>query len=194
MADNKISGWLVVFGGRDLMGDYFDAKTDFDLGTRSTISVFYDHGMDARLRRLRIGTGEVRLVQQKGLWIDASPISGLPKKFWDGLRAMAADGELGWSSGAVGHLVEREADGYLSMWHLGEASLTCEPAEPKARATAEKTVTRAQIPTVTELREAWVGHMKRLTETRIWLSREWLREQELEREHGKRRSESECTG
>lgn len=181
MADNKISGWLVYFSGpdsKDLCGDYFTKETDFDLDARSTLSVFFDHGMDPRIRRLRIGTGQVKMVPQRGVWIDSEPITGLPKKFWDGLRDMAAAGELCWSSGATGHLVEREADGLLSMWPLAEASLTVQPAEPRARATASKSSVVIAETVVKEREEQWFDRMKVLQRSRVWLSRELLKDME----------------
>jgi hypothetical protein len=45
-------------------------------------------------------------------------------------------GKLGWSSGAVGHLVKKSSDGQITRWPIGEASITPCPCEPLNRAIA----------------------------------------------------------
>ena len=48
----KVGGYGVVFGGRDLEGEYFDADTNFwfDRMGRTPV-VLYQHGKDAKTRR-----------------------------------------------------------------------------------------------------------------------------------------------
>jgi HK97 family phage major capsid protein len=60
-----------------------------------------------------------------------------------GLMELAAAGKLGWSSGAAGHLVEREQVGkswHIKSWPIAEASLTPTPAEPRNAAIPVKSL------------------------------------------------------
>jgi len=59
------------------------------------------------------------------------------------IMELAAAGKLGWSSGAAGHLVEREQVGKswrIKSWPIAEASLTPTPAEPRNNAVSVKSL------------------------------------------------------
>ncbi len=130
LGENKIGGLLVRFSDADdldLDGQYFDDRTEF--GEAKTLSLFYDHGLDEQLGRKSIGSGEVT-VTEEGLWYEAQLTRR--DKYEAYIMALAEKGKLGFSSGAVGHLVELDEEGkHISQWILGEGSITPEPADSK---------------------------------------------------------------
>lgn len=134
----SVAGYLVLFGSAQEhdaspMKDYFTPDTDFDLDISPRRPVYYNHGLDVRIGDRKIGIGEVTRKDEIGLWIEAQ--LELRDAYVEAIRDMARKGELGWSSGAVAHLVRRtrEAKGVHRVlhWPIGEASLTPAPAEPR---------------------------------------------------------------
>ena len=149
LGDGRIGGYLVRFSGPtdpDLYGDFFTKSTDY--GIQSTLPVFYQHGYDDTLKNRQIGVGEIRS-EEGGLWFEAQ----LEKR--DEYERMVMElvemGKLGYSSGAVGHLVSRKAaeNGAqeITAWHLGEASLVLNPAEPRNHVMSIKEYVEAIAPT-----------------------------------------------
>ncbi|MBK9219394.1 MAG: hypothetical protein IPL70_13845 [Uliginosibacterium sp.] len=77
LGDGKIGGYLVMFGDAtktDLsaMADYFTPDTDFDLedGTGKA-TVLYHHGMDATLKRRKLGRADLR-TDDVGVWMEST--------------------------------------------------------------------------------------------------------------------------
>lgn len=130
LGDGKVAGYLIRYSTKtdpDLTGDYFTPETDYGTATKS--AVLYQHGMDAKLKRRRIGEGELKK-DDVGVWIEAQ--LNLRDEYEKAIYEMAKQGKLGWSSGTAGHLVERDSDGKILSWALGlDASLTPTPAEPR---------------------------------------------------------------
>lgn len=137
----KLGGYLVVFSGPDspdLVGDFFTAKTDF--GTlsrkgRAEVPSYYQHGFDAHFKGAAIGDAELS-ADEYGVWAEHQV--ELRTDYERHLLDMAKKGQLGQSSGAVGHLVEMKSAGgkvhEITRWPIGEASLTPTPAEPRTSA------------------------------------------------------------
>ena len=140
LGDGKIGGYLVRFTDMqspDLTGDYFTADTE--LGTVEALPVLYHHGQDAMIGKRVLGTGKLRK-DDIGLWVEAQ--LALRDEYEASIYKLAEDGKLGWSSGAVAHLVEREQKtasvSWIKMWWVAEASLTPTPAEPRNEAATMK--------------------------------------------------------
>lgn len=129
LENGKIGGYLVTFGGIDLTGDYFTKSTDF--GEFSRLPVLYHHGFDPVLKTRRIGTAEIKQ-DEVGLWAEAQ--LDMRDEYEKMIHDLAANGKLGWSSGAAGHVTERKATEQgeeITQWYMAEASLTPCPAEPR---------------------------------------------------------------
>ncbi|MDW8208810.1 MAG: HK97 family phage prohead protease [Chloroherpetonaceae bacterium] len=133
-----VSGYLVLFGSAEMPDaspwrDFFTPETDFDLDVSSRRPVYYNHGLDIKMGDQRIGVGEISRKDDVGLWIEAQ--LNLRDAYVEAIRDMARKGELGWSSGAVAHLVRRRKEAKnthrVLHWPIGEASLTPAPAEPR---------------------------------------------------------------
>ena len=140
LGNGKIGGYLVRFTDAtspDLTGDYFTSDTE--LGTVEELPVLYHHGQDPMIGKRVLGRGRL-MKDEIGLWVEAQ--LAMRDEYEASIYKLAEDGKLGWSSGAVSHLVEREqksADvAWIKMWWVAEASLTPTPAEPRNEAATMK--------------------------------------------------------
>lgn len=149
--DGAFGGYLVRYSDPstpDLYGDFFTASTFFGDTIRETkrLDAFYDHGFDGLTKRIPIGVTTLKF-DDIGVWAETQiRISDehfdkyggekRAKAIESAIKSLAASGKLGYSSGAVGHLVDYERVGdsnWIKSWVLGESSLTPRPAEPKNR-------------------------------------------------------------
>lgn len=132
LGDGKVGGYLVRHSGQndpDLTDDYFDEQTT--INAPEVLPVLYQHGMDAKLGKHILGSAKTGR-DDVGLWIEAQ--LNMRDDYEKAIYALAEKGKLGWSSGALSHLVEREPVGkayHIKTWFVGEASLTPTPAEPR---------------------------------------------------------------
>lgn len=120
-----VGGFGVVYGGADLTGETFMPETDYMLDLVPVKLVMYDHA----LRSVRHVIGKARAQpQERGLWVEAE--LDRHADYMAEVEKLLDAGALGWSSGSVGHLVEKEA-GKITRWPIVEFSLTPTPAEPR---------------------------------------------------------------
>lgn len=137
LGDGRVRGPVVLYGDpkqTDLVGDFFTKDTDFGINER--LPVYFQHGMDVVLgnKRLSIATlSEAKDGEAFGLWAEYQ--LDLEDQYQQFLYERAAEGKMGHSSGAVGHLVTSERQPNqtheITAWPLGEVSLTPEPMEPR---------------------------------------------------------------
>jgi hypothetical protein len=133
LGDGKVGGYLVRFTDAahpDLTGDYFTSDSDLDIETGDPITLYYNHGFDPVLKNRKLGKGTVDL-QELGVWVEAQ--LSMRDEYERSIYEMAERGKLGWSSGTLSYLVEREPKGgnvyWIKSWPLGkDASLTPTPA------------------------------------------------------------------
>jgi HK97 family phage major capsid protein len=145
LGNGKVGGYLVRYSGEedtDLEGEFFTDATDF--GEATKLPVLYHHGLDSKIGRRRIGTGEVRR-DDEGVWLEAqlNMRDGYEKLIYE----LAEKGKLGWSSGAAAHTVERTKTNkatHITQWYIAEASLTPTPAEPRNTAVSLKSLEALQ--------------------------------------------------
>lgn len=132
LGDGKVGGYLIRFStpeDPDLTGDFFSKDTEY--GPNTNPPLFYHHGMDGTLKTRMIGTGGWK-IDDVGLWYEAQ--LAMRDEYEQMLYQMVEAGKMGYSSGALSHLVERESVGkayWIKTWIIGEASLTPTPAEPR---------------------------------------------------------------
>ena len=134
LGDGRVGGLLVRFSDPedvDLVGDYFDAGTDF--GPAKESATYYMHGMDKKLGRKRLSESAVLEPQDVGVWIEHQ--LDLRDAYEAAIYGLAKANKLGWSSGTAQHLVEREQINekvhYIKSWPLGlDASYAVSPADP----------------------------------------------------------------
>lgn len=157
LGNGKVGGYLVRFGTPDmpdLTGDYFTADTDFDLDEgKGKATIFYHHGMDATIKRRKIGRGTLR-TDDVGVWIEGQ--LSLRDEYEQAIYGLVEAGKMGLSSGTAPHLVERDAQPNgthkITVWPLGpDASITPIPAEPRTSVIALKTYLDMAAPYVKAL-------------------------------------------
>jgi phage head maturation protease len=107
-----LEGWGVVFGGEDLTAEYFSADTDFWLDALGPVKMtLFDHGQDGALKSTVLGSGTLERKSAddgtEGLWFTAQLDKSVA--YVKQVEKLAKAGVLGASSGAISHLVEREA-------------------------------------------------------------------------------------
>jgi HK97 family phage major capsid protein len=143
LGEGKVAGYLVRFSGEtdpDVTDDFFGKDTDYGVIDGSTLPVYYQHGMDEKMGIKSIGRGTVK-IDDIGLWFEAQ--LNMRSEYEQMIYELAKEGKLGWSSGAAGHLVEREEVGkafHIKSWPIAEASLTPTPAEPRNTVTPIKSL------------------------------------------------------
>ena len=123
-----VAGYGVIFGGKDLTGEHFDADTDlkgaFELPSKP---VFYDHTLQPEVKHA-LGKTSREMVDGIGVWVEAQ--IEMSKEYAKEVLSLIDKGLLGWSSGTAGHLVEK-LNGLIKRWPIVEYSLTPTPAEPR---------------------------------------------------------------
>lgn len=146
LGEGKVGGYLVRWGNPetpDLTGDFFTPETDLGIETESRLPVYYNHGFDSHFKNSRIGRGTVR-IDDVGAWFEAQ--IGMRDEYERSIYRLAEAGKLGWSSGAAGHLMDKEPVGKafrIKSWVVAEASLTPTPAEPRNAAVSIKSLYQA---------------------------------------------------
>ena len=122
-----VGGYGVVFDGVDLEGETFHAATDFMPDLVPVKLIMYDHGLQEKVRHI-IGKTANEKWDEVGVWVEAQ--LDRHKDYVNHIIELVEEGVLGWSSGSVGHLVEREGK-HIKRWPIVEYSLTPTPAEPR---------------------------------------------------------------
>ena len=140
LGGGKIGGYLVRYSTEqtpDLVGDFFTPESE--LGYHENLPVLYHHGQDRVIGKRIIGKARLRR-DAVGLWVEAQ--LAMRDQYEKEIYALAQKGALGWSSGAVSHMVEREqkttGTAWVKTWWVAEASLTPTPAEPQNNALSIK--------------------------------------------------------
>jgi HK97 family phage prohead protease len=124
-----IEGYAVVWGGSDLEGEHFSKQTNFwPEAMPAAPVVLYEHGLDPTIGRTVLGHVVVKTVDDVGLWVQAQ--IDRSRAYAAHILELVKTGRLGWSTGAVSHLVEK-ANGFIRSWPLVECSLTPTPCEPR---------------------------------------------------------------
>lgn len=122
----RVGGYGVIFGGVDLEGETFTSETDFMPDLVPVKLVLYDHGLQKTVRHT-LGKAKEK-IDEVGIWVEAQ--LDRHKDYINEILQLIDEGILGWSSGSVGHLVERDGK-TIKRWPIVEYSLTPTPAEPR---------------------------------------------------------------
>lgn len=128
----RFGGYMVLFGDeqhKDLSNEYFTANTKFWLDVYGTRPALYHHALDKEVQTSMIGTITSIKADVHGLWAEAQ--YNKRSQYVQRIKKLVADGLLSWSSGSVGHMVRKRANGEITEWPIVEGSLTPEPAEPR---------------------------------------------------------------
>jgi hypothetical protein len=135
--DLVVGNYIVLFGGRDLVGEYFTKSTQFespytDIGA---MYVDFEHGADPD--GLGIDDNSVlglvdwksAKVDEKGVFVER--VLNRRAQYVDYLSELIDAGVMGTSSEAVRGKVSKTRDGEITVWPLKRDSLTLTPMEPR---------------------------------------------------------------
>jgi len=131
-----VSGKGIVFGSPDqpdssYFKDYFTDESFINKRDSFEVPLYFDHGMGTYQDQI----GDAVMTKGPDGWqvvaqLDLEDASG--KQIYD----MVKEGDYGFSTGALSHLVQRieskNDTNWLKRWVVGEISLTKRPAEPRA--------------------------------------------------------------
>lgn len=153
-----VGGYGIVFGGQDLEGNWFDKDTYLWTDKLGPALVLYQHGLDDAVKRAVLGRVSVERPDDVGVWIEAQ--IELSNQYASAIRELVRKGLLGWSSGAIPHLIDCEhagkrvpwpARGRIASWPRVEYSLTPSPAEPRTLGVTELEEIAEAMPAVKAL-------------------------------------------
>jgi HK97 family phage major capsid protein len=122
-----IGGYGVVYGGVDLEGETFTPDTDYMPNLVPEKLILYDHGLQDDVKHI-LGKTVKEHSDATGIWVEAQ--LSRHKRYVDEILTLIDEKVLGWSSGSVGHLIERDGK-TIKRWPVVEYSLTPTPAEPR---------------------------------------------------------------
>lgn len=163
LGEGKVGGYLVRWGGNgdvDLTGDYFTKETDLGVGEGDRLPVYFEHGYDPVIKSRKLGRGEIRRLDDIGVWFEAQ--LELRDEYERKIYELAEAGKLGWSSQAGGSLVAKETGNggtFIATWPLAEATLTKSPAEYRNTAIPLKSIYPDAEETVSETTNHEEDHM-----------------------------------
>ncbi len=135
--DIVVGNYIVLFGGRDLAGEYFTKNTKFespytDIGT---LYVDFEHGADPDNMGiddnsvLGVVDWKSARIDDKGVFVER--VLNRRAQYVDYLMELVDAGVMGTSSEAVRGKVSKTRDGEITMWPLKRDSLTLTPMEPR---------------------------------------------------------------
>jgi hypothetical protein len=135
--DLTVGNYIVLFGGRDLVGEYFTRNTKFespytDIGT---MYVDFEHGADPDGMGiddnsiLGVVDWKSAKIDEKGVFVER--VLSRRAQYVDYLSELIDAGVMGTSSEAVRGKVSKTRDGEITVWPLKRDSLTLTPMEPR---------------------------------------------------------------
>ncbi len=161
----KVGGYLVRFSDgskKDLSGEYFTAETYLGAHDGDGVDTMFHHGQPlpikakltkeamAELDGLRDHVFAPVKTKRDTIGIFAETVLDMSDAYEKAVFGLVKAGKLGWSSGAVGHLVKKANDGRILRWPVGEASITPTPCEPLNRAITVKSLDAIKFVSVIE--------------------------------------------
>lgn len=136
-----IEGLAIPFGGpikgKDIDGEFFDKDTDLALDWfPDGRPILYHHGLHGAVKTEVVGRQKTVTVGDEGGFVTGE----LDKRsrWYARVKKLIDAGALGFSSGAMPHLVQTNKSGHIKRWPWVELSLTPTPAHPGAVAYAVK--------------------------------------------------------
>lgn len=132
-----VGNYMVLFGGRDLVGEYFTKSTKFDSNYTDLglLYVDFEHGLDPD----KVGNDDSNVlgvvdwksakVDDKGIFVHR--VLNRRASYIDFLSELIDSGVMGTSSAAVRGKSQKTQSGEITVWPLMRDSLTLTPMEPR---------------------------------------------------------------
>lgn len=164
--NGKVGGYLVRFSDhgaqKDLSGEYFTSKTFLGSRDGDGVDTIFHHGQPLPVKASLSHSAKKEIdslrdhvfapvkTRRDAIGIFAETVLDMSDEYEKAVYALAKSGKLGWSSGAVGHLVKKTSDGQIVRWPIGEASMTPCPCEPQNRAYSLKSLDSLKYVSMTD--------------------------------------------
>lgn len=139
LGGGKIAGYGVLFttvADPDLQEEAFSKSTDLELEIGDRRSIYYRHGTHPIIKDRKLGKAILKAVDDAGAFFEGE--LNVRDDYERYIYKLAELGKLGWSTGAVSHLVRKELAEQggkkatiIKSWPIGEISLTPCPVEAR---------------------------------------------------------------
>lgn len=132
-----VGNYMVLFGGKDLVGEYFTKNTMFDSGYTDIgmLYVDFEHGLDPdglgidENNVLGVVDWKSAKADERGIFVQR--VLNRRAKYIDFLSEFIDAGMIGNSSEAVRGKTLRKPNGEITAWPLKRDTLTLTPMEPR---------------------------------------------------------------
>jgi hypothetical protein len=133
----RVGNYMVLFGGKDLSGEFFTKKTNFDSNYTDlgVLYVDFEHGRDSEkagnspANVLGIVDWKSAKIDDTGIFVER--VLNRRAEYVKYLTELIDAGMMGTSSEAVHGLVRKKSGGEIVDWPLMRDSLTVTPMEPR---------------------------------------------------------------
>ena len=133
----RVGNYMVLFGGKDLTGEFFTQKTHFDSNYTDlgVLYVDFEHGRDAERAGnspdnvLGIADWKSAKVDETGIFVER--VLNRRAKFVQFLTQLIDAGVMGSSSEAIPGASRKKSSGEIIEWPLMRDTLTVTPMEPR---------------------------------------------------------------
>jgi hypothetical protein len=132
---SMIRGLAIPFGGpikgKDIDGEDFGPDTDLCLDWfPDGRPILYHHGINGAIKTSVIGRQVALETDDEGVWVKAELDKA--SRWYSRVKKLIDQGALGFSSGAMPHLVKATKSGHITRWPWVELTLTPTRANPNA--------------------------------------------------------------
>ena len=133
----RVANYIILFGGRDLTGEFFTKSTEIESSyTKSgVLHVDFEHGLDPD----RVGMGahdvlgyvdwKTAKVDETGVFVERA--LNRRARYMSKIENLIENGVIGTSSEAIRGKSKRTGSGEITEWPLVRDTLTFTPAEPR---------------------------------------------------------------
>lgn len=133
----RVGNYIVLFGGEDLVGEFFTKNTNFESSyVKSTVlHVDFEHGQDVddldmdRNEVLGFVDWKTAKVDETGIFVER--VLNRQAKYMEFIEPLINEGLVGNSSEAISGKTSRLDSGEITDWPLMRDTLTFTPMEPR---------------------------------------------------------------
>jgi len=135
--DIVVGNYMVLFGGKDLVGEYFTKNTRFDSGYTDlgVLYVDFEHGLDPDSTGMDdsevLGVVDWKSAKTDDTGIFVQRVLNRRAKYVEMLAELIDAGVVGNSSEAIRGKTMRQRSGEITQWPLKRDTLTVTPMEPR---------------------------------------------------------------
>lgn len=143
----RIVGYGIVWGGRDLEGEYFTPETDLWLDRIPPLKcLLFDHATTPLPPSVKQDTPAAYVIgrpdkfgfDEYGMWVES--LLDEHEAWQQYVNELVDAGVMSYSTDSISHLTARAEDGWIKSWPIPAISLTHHPAEPRAKISVMKRV------------------------------------------------------